>query len=158
MAQQIIEMIRRSSPESNFQSNQSSILRPGTIFGNRIPSTITGTTVPGGNMLNNIPGMSTGNSNTIPPQNTGTRMSDSISDTYILNSKIGNSISAETGISDFKLDNNILNVRHNESFKLFDSSLNILEKVLNSEKCIERIACRISAAEKFGILPFWINW
>lgn len=164
MAQQIISMIKRSSPESNFPTNQSinlvsSTLRPSTIIENRIPSIMTGTVIPGGNILNNIPDIPIGN--TIPTftTSTRTRMSNPMIDTYILNSNINKSIPAETGLSAFKLDGlNTLNGGHNESLELFDQSLDILEKILDSKKCIERIACRIAAAEKFGIIPVWINW
>lgn len=42
--------------------------------------------------------------------------------------------------------------------ELFDPALTIFRKVLDSEKCVERIACRMAVVEKSGILPVWINW
>lgn len=48
--------------------------------------------------------------------------------------------------------------RHLKTLNLFDPTLNIFRKVLESEKCVERIACRMAVVEKAGILPVWINW
>jgi len=48
--------------------------------------------------------------------------------------------------------------RRLEMFELFDPALTVFKKVLDSEKCVERIACRMAVVEKAGILPVWINW
>lgn len=60
----------------------------------------------------------------------------------------------------FKLDDdkNLTTVRNHESVQLSDSILNIFQKLMDSEKCVERIACRVSVAEKTGTVPVWINW
>lgn len=42
--------------------------------------------------------------------------------------------------------------------KLFNPTLNIFEKLLDLNKCLKRIGCRIAVAEKTGIMPFWMNW
>lgn len=72
----------------------------------------------------------------------------------------GNRILGGNGLSAFKFDDyNLLdNHRSSESMEIFDPTLAIFQKVLDSEKCVERIACRIAAAEKAGIMPYWINW
>jgi len=62
-------------------------------------------------------------------------------------------------LSSFKFDDlNLISKQQNESSILFDPTWEIFQKILDSEKCIERIACQISVAEKAGIMPFWINW
>jgi len=62
-------------------------------------------------------------------------------------------------LSSFKFnDLNLISKQKNESSILFDPTWEIFQKILDSEKCIERIACQISVAEKAGIMPFWINW
>lgn len=48
--------------------------------------------------------------------------------------------------------------RRLEMLELFDPALAVFKKVLDSEKCVERIACRMAVVEKAGILPVWINW
>lgn len=52
---------------------------------------------------------------------------------------------------------NVLNKRRLESLRLFDPAKTVLRKLMDSEKCVERIACRMAVAEKTGILPIWIN-
>lgn len=52
---------------------------------------------------------------------------------------------------------NLLNGRYNKSLGMNDFVLNIFRHVLDSEKCVEIIACRIAVAEKAGTLPLWIN-
>jgi len=51
-----------------------------------------------------------------------------------------------------------LGIRRLDSLKMIDPSLNVFQRVLESEKCVERIACRMAVVEKVGILPMWINW
>jgi len=65
-----------------------------------------------------------------------------------------------TGTSETKRldDLNLISKQQKESSILFDPTWEIFQKILDSEKCIERIACQISVAEKAGIMPFWINW
>lgn len=45
-----------------------------------------------------------------------------------------------------------------ESSALLDPNLDIFQKELDSEKCVERIACKMAATGKTGIMPLWINW
>lgn len=73
----------------------------------------------------------------------------------------GNRVPGVTGFASFKLDDSdsfggrpidtLLESRH-------DPALDVFQQVLDTEKCVERIACRIAAAENTGIMPFWINW
>lgn len=57
-----------------------------------------------------------------------------------------------------KIDENILNRRRLESIDMFDPSLAMFRNILDTEKCLERIACRMSTAEKAGVMPYWVNW
>lgn len=50
------------------------------------------------------------------------------------------------------------NAQRNQTLHLFYSTLMMLRKILDSGKCLERIACRIAVAEKAGTMPLWINW
>lgn len=45
-----------------------------------------------------------------------------------------------------------------EPLEIMDPTLDLFQKELNSEKCVERIACKIAATGKTGIIPLWINW
>jgi len=45
-----------------------------------------------------------------------------------------------------------------EPLEVMDPTLDLFQKELNSEKCVERIACKIAANGKTGIIPLWINW
>lgn len=40
----------------------------------------------------------------------------------------------------------------------FHPTLEVFRELLDSERCVERIACRMAAAEKSGAMPPWINW
>lgn len=40
----------------------------------------------------------------------------------------------------------------------FYPTLEVFRKLLDSEMCVERIACRMAVAEKSGAMPSWINW
>lgn len=53
---------------------------------------------------------------------------------------------------------NLSHRRRMDTIDAFDPTMNIFRKVLDSEKCVERIACRMAVVEKAGILPVWINW
>jgi len=55
-------------------------------------------------------------------------------------------------------DSPVHDKRRLEMLELFDPALMVFQKVLDSEKCVERIACRMAVVEKAGILPVWINW
>ncbi|VVC46194.1 Hypothetical protein CINCED_3A004241 [Cinara cedri] len=58
-----------------------------------------------------------------------------------------------------KIDNvNLLYNRYNESLSKNSNTLDIVHDVLNSDKCLERIACRLAVSEKPGVTPPWINW
>lgn len=45
-----------------------------------------------------------------------------------------------------------------EPLKMYDPTLEIFRKLLDSEKCVERIACQMAVAEKASVTPSWINW
>jgi len=45
-----------------------------------------------------------------------------------------------------------------EPLEVMDPTLVLFQTELNSEDCVERIACKIAATGKTGIIPFWINW
>lgn len=38
------------------------------------------------------------------------------------------------------------------------NAIDAFRNVLDSEKCVERLACRVAVVERIGILPAWINW
>lgn len=40
----------------------------------------------------------------------------------------------------------------------YPTIVDVFWKIIDSEKCVERIACRMAVAEKSGIIPSWINW
>lgn len=45
-----------------------------------------------------------------------------------------------------------------DPLEVMDPTLDLFQKELNSENCVERIACKIAANGKTGIIPLWINW
>jgi len=47
---------------------------------------------------------------------------------------------------------------HHRRLDMLDPALTVFRKVLDSEKCVESIACRMAVVEKAGLLPLWINW
>lgn len=53
---------------------------------------------------------------------------------------------------------NFLGGQRYEPLEVSDPTLEFFQKELNSEKCVERIACKIAATGKTGIIPLWINW
>lgn len=64
-------------------------------------------------------------------------------------------VAGKTNDSLFKLEEtHLTDLQSDGSTQLSD----IFQKLLDSEKCVERIACRISMTEKTGIVPIWINW
>lgn len=112
----------------------------------------------------NIPGFP--ESNTLPtnvlggllpnrPGTTGTGIVTGNSGTGLTGGTISNR-PARISSSSSRLDD--LNLINRQYYQLVDPTIDIFQKVLDSEKCVERIACRIAAAKKAGILPFWINW
>lgn len=59
----------------------------------------------------------------------------------------------------FKFDDwKMLDRRRLDMLELMDPSMNLFRKMLDTEKCVERIACRMVVVEKAGIVPTWINW
>lgn len=70
----------------------------------------------------------------------------------------GNPSSATSSTHGAKFDDYTLNRRRIESLDVLDPSLAVFRSILDSEKCLERIACRMATAEKAGVMPFWINW
>lgn len=122
-----------------------SIIRPGA--GN------TGTASPGGNSGTTgvfVPGGPGGNPGTFIPGLTGlpgqTRLGETITNS-------GKDITFN------KIDDlNLIDRQPNESYGLFDPTIDIYQTILDSEKCVERIACRIAVTEKGGVMPSWVNW
>lgn len=45
-----------------------------------------------------------------------------------------------------------------EPIDVLDPTLDLFQKELNSETCVERIACKIAATGKTGIIPLGMNW
>lgn len=72
---------------------------------------------------------------------------------------VDDNIAGKTNDSLLKLEAiHLTDVQSDESTQLSDPTLEIFQKLLDSEKCVERIACQISVAEKTGNVPIWINW
>lgn len=106
-----------------------------------LPSGTTNTIIPGGTTIN------------------GNRLPNVIQNPLVPSLNTGNRLPTGQGFSSFKLDDpNINNGQQKEPLELFDPTLDIFEKLLDSEKCVERIACRMAVAEKAGIMPLWISW
>jgi len=58
----------------------------------------------------------------------------------------------------FGVDNiNFLGGLQYEPLEVLDPHLDLFQNELNSETCVERIACKIAATGKTGIIPMWIN-
>lgn len=53
--------------------------------------------------------------------------------------------------------NAVNSIRYDTS-ELIDPTLKLFQKELSSEKCIERIACKMATTGKASIIPLWINW
>lgn len=62
-----------------------------------------------------------------------------------------------TLLPSLRLDD-LLNGQPNPALEFYDPTFGVYQRVLESEKCVERIACRIAAAERTGMMPIWINW
>jgi len=54
-------------------------------------------------------------------------------------------------------NSNVFRRQQYKSVKSFDPTLTTSQKILDSEKCVERIACRLAVAEKAGIIPLWVK-
>jgi len=48
--------------------------------------------------------------------------------------------------------------RYPKSLEASYSIIDVFWNIIDSEKCVERIACRMAVAEEFGATPVWINW
>lgn len=53
--------------------------------------------------------------------------------------------------------NAVNSIRYDTS-ELIDPTLKSFQKELSSEKCIERIACKMVTTGNASIIPIWINW
>lgn len=59
----------------------------------------------------------------------------------------------------YEFDNlSLINRRRLDVLRILNPSMKILKKVLDLDKCVERIACRMAVVEKIGIMPVWISW
>jgi len=122
-------------------------LLPGGSTGTIIPGGTAGAGLPGGTAGASLSGGTTGID--LPGITTGTGRPEIAIRT----------VQEEKKISSFKIDDlNLVSKKQNESLIISDNTWENFQKVLDSEKCIERIACQISMAEKAGVMPFWINW
>lgn len=106
----------------------------GVTSGNLLGGGTGGTLVPQQTTINRLPGGST----LLPNSIAKSRLSD------------------ESGLSFLK--SNHQNGQYRFPLKLPNPTLDIFEKLLDSKKCLNKIACRIAVAEKAGIMPFWMNW
>jgi len=52
---------------------------------------------------------------------------------------------------------NVFRRQQYNSVKSLYPTLTISRKILDSEKCVEKIACRLAVAEKAGIIPLWVK-
>lgn len=126
------------------------ILSSGGLGGGSVSGGTGGTLLPGGLTNTFIPGGMTINGNRLPSELTNTLIPGSIT---------GNRLPGGQVLSSFKIDDLKVNDgQQKEPLELFDPTLDIFEKLLDSEKCVERIACRIAGAEKAGVMPIWISW
>lgn len=65
------------------------------------------------------------------------------------------------GQTDNNVDNNTDQTRSRinlEPQDLLNPKMSYLRQVLRSEKCIERISCRLAGADKPNLLLIWLNW
>ncbi|XP_022166517.1 uncharacterized protein LOC111031038 [Myzus persicae] len=153
----LLDLMRRMNNNNMMPASQSGGSLPGQTSGllpNRQPGTQPGGVRPGG-LLPNQPGAAL-------PGNTqrGGMFRATIEDTPTSESAaVSYNIANKTNNSVFKLEDTYLTDRQShESIQLSDPTLDIFQKLLDSEKCVERIACRISVAENIGNVPIWINW
>lgn len=160
----ILDLLRRLSDSNNMQGNQLGGLLPSQP-GSLLPSQPGGLlpNQPGG-LLPNRPGQLPNRPGQLPNRPAGTpgnaRRSDKSKDIPINESTtVNHNIIGKINDPLFKLeDTHLINVQKNDSIPIANSTLENFQKLLESEKCVERIACRISMAEKTGNIPVWINW
>lgn len=151
----------------NMQSS-TQFMSPGNLF-----SSILGND--GNSLMNGIPSGTNGSGGSITrpiqiPGILGSRVSSSSSDTSLFNSNNIDEVETKTtnyspyeiqsfhDISDKIEEPTFLNRPYSELLTSFDPSLNIIRMIFDSENCMERIACRMAAAEKISRIPLWINW
>lgn len=145
-----IPTLQENAQSTLLASTALPILSSGGLTGGSASSGSGGTLLPGVTTNTLIPGGMTINGNRLP---------NGITNTLVPSSNTGNRLPTGQGFSSFKLDDlNINNEQQKEPLELFDPTLDIFEKLLDSEKCVERIACRMAVAEKAGIMPLWISW
>lgn len=48
--------------------------------------------------------------------------------------------------------------RNHKTLFNYEPTMEVFQKLLDSDKCVERIACRMAVVEKAGTMPLWINW
>lgn len=141
---QLLRMRLDSVTQEHTQSTLSEIIN-GLINNNAIVSS-------GGSTSGSISG---GSSNTLLPQKTTiNRLPDGV--TLRPDSITKNRLSDESSLSFFKF--NRQNRLYRYPLKLSSPTLDIFQKLLDSEKCVKRIACRIAVADKTGVMSYWINW
>lgn len=75
----------------------------------------------------------------------------------IITRPIGQVIDTDIPGSIFDLDNLFNGIRYDTS-ELLDPTLKLFQEELSSEKCIERIACKMATTGKASVIPLWINW
>lgn len=153
--------ITRPNQLSGSISSQSDNILPGGTTGTLRPGEITGTGQIGGTGTGQIGGSGTGPiggiTGTGQASGTGAIRPGGIPGAIRPGGIPGTGQTKR--LLSFKFDDiNLISKQQNKSSILFDPTWEIFQKILNSEICIERIACQISVAEKAGIMPFWINW
>jgi len=161
----LMQLFSLRPSNNNMMMNLSGATQP-SQSGNILSGGSTGTLRPGGTTGT---GQTIGTTGTLlPGGSTGTGTTGGITGTGQIDGQITRptrpgGLTGLTGqtkkLSSFKFDDsNVVSKQHNNSSALFDPTWEIFQKILDSEKCIERIACQMSVAEKAGVMPFWINW
>lgn len=171
MPGRILDLLRRVANSNNMQGNQMGGLlsnQPAGLLSSQpgdSPSSQTGGLVsnqPGGLLPSRPGGLIPGQLPNRPTAGTTviSRRSDMGKDIPINESTtVNHNIIGKINDPLFKLeDRHLINVQKNDSIPIANSTLENFQKLLESEKCVERIACQISVAEKTGNIPVWINW
>lgn len=164
MPGRILDLLRRVADSYNMQGNQLGGLLPSQP-GGLLPSQPGGLlpNQPGGLLPSRPGGLLPGQLPNRPaPMSTpgNVRRSDMGKDIPINESTtVNHNIIGKINDPLFKLeDTHLINVQKNDSIPITNSTLENFQKLLESEKCVERIACQISLAEKTGNIPVWIDW
>lgn len=90
---------------------------------------------------------------------TGVPVGSRTVDSSLLSESVSSLTPGLKGDTSFSLDDlNMVNMQRYGSWELIAPTLDIFQNVLDSEKCVERIACQIAAVEKSGVMPLWFNW